>query len=404
VARINRLTLAAASAAVLALLVALRAGAQAPAQVPAATPVSLQAALAELDTQLTDSFAADGVGSASIGVLQGADLIWTRNFGFADADARRPATSDSAYRIGSITKQFTALALLQAVQDGRMRLTDPLEKYVPEVRRMKDARAGTPPVTLLQVATMTAGIGREPECEGPLDGPVSRWQQKLLACIPGTAYVNEPGTEYLYSNIGYAMLGLAIERAVGQPFTTFVAERTFRPLGMTRTAFEPTEAMRRDLAHGYTRRGREGPYTSAVPDAELEGRGYKVPNGAILSSVNDMAKFLAWELGHGPAGVLDKATQEANYRRVYSSTSGRGELTLSSGYGIGFQATRRGDVVILGHGGSTAGYLASALVHRPSQLGVIVLRSCDSCAFAAGPVATRILERLVATAQDAARR
>jgi CubicO group peptidase (beta-lactamase class C family) len=383
---------AAACVALSAALLTLRLGAQVQA------PAALGSALAELDRELAAEFAADGVGGASLGVVLGPDLIWTRNFGVADVETNRPVTSDSAYRIGSITKQFTALALLQAVEDGRMRLTDPLETWVPEVRRLKDARAGTPPVTLLQVATMTSGIAREPECDGPLDGAVSRWQRKLIECIAGTSYVNEPGTEYLYSNVGYAMLGLAVERAVGRPFTTFVAERTFRPLGMSKTAFEPTDAMRQDLARGYARRGREGPYTSAVADAELEGRGYKVPNGAILSSVNDMAKFLAWELGHGPAEVLDRDTQQSNYRRVYSATNARGELALNSGYGVGFQAQRRGDVVMLGHGGSTAGYHASALFHRGSQLGVVVLRSCDSCSFDAGPVASRVLERLVAAA------
>ncbi len=373
-------------------LLALHSGAQSQA------PAALVSALAELDRDLATEFSADGVGGASIGVVVGADLVWTRNFGVADAETKRPVTSDSAYRIGSITKQFTALALLQAVQDGRMRLTDPLEKYVPEARLLRDARPGTPPVTLLQVATMMAGIAREPDCDGPLDGPVGRWQQKLLECMAGTAYASEPGTEYLYSNIGYAMLGLAVERAVLQPFTSFVAERTFGPLGMSRTAFEPTEAVRRDLARGYTRRGRDGPYSSTVPDAELDGRGYKVPNGALLSSVNDMAKFLSWELGHGSDDVLDRAVQQSNYRRVYSATAGRGELTLASGYGIGFQAQRHGDVVLLGHGGSTAGYHASALVHRESQLGVVVLRNCDSCSFDAGPVASRILRRLVAQA------
>jgi len=369
----------------------------------AALPAPMAAALERLDGELAAEFAADGVGGASIGVVFRGELVWTRNFGVADAATGRAVTSDSAYRIGSITKQFTALALLQAVEDGRVRLTDPLERYLPEVRRLRNPREGTPPVTLLQVATMTAGIDREPDCEGPLDGPVSRWQEKLLACIPGTGYANEPGTEYLYSNIGYAMLGLAIERAVGQPFTTFVGERTFAPLGMSRTAFEPTDAVRLDLAHGFTRRGREGPYTSTVPDAELDGRGYKVPNGAILSSVNDMAKFVAWELGFGPDTVLDRTTQESNYRRVHSATNGRGALTLSSGYGLGFQAQRRGDVVMLGHGGSTAGYHASALFHRESRLGVIVLRNCDSCRFDAGPVASRMLERLVTSAPTKAR-
>ncbi len=103
----------------------------------------------------------------------------------------------------------------------------------------------------------------------------------------------------------------------------------------------------------------------------------------------------------GPDGILSRDTQASNYRRVSSATSTRGELTLSSGYGLGFQATRRGDVVMLGHGGSTAGYHASALFHRETELGVVVLRGCDSCAFDAGPVAARVLLRLVAAVRDA---
>jgi CubicO group peptidase (beta-lactamase class C family) len=368
---------------------------------PVATQSALsaaqQAVLAEFDRELADRFAADGVGGLSIGVVSGAELAWTRNLGVTAMDDGRPVTSDTVYRIGSITKQFTALALLQAVEQGRMRLTDPLEQHVPEVRHLQDRHDGTPPVTLLQVATMTSGIAREPDCEGPLDGPVNRWTAKLLECIPGTAYAAEPGTQYLYSNVGYAMLGLAVERAVGMPFTAFVEQHIFDPLGMTRSAFEPTPELRRDLARGYARRGREGPHTSAVADRELEGRGYKVPNGAILSSVRDLARFVAWELGHGPERVLAPATRDANFRRVYSSSSGRGELALDAGYGVGFQAQRRGDVVMLGHGGSTAGYHASALFHRESQLGVVVLRSCDSCIrdVDAGPLAARLLERLV---------
>jgi hypothetical protein len=88
---------------------------------------------------------------------------------------------------------------------------------------------------------------------------------------------------------------------------------------------------------------------------------------------------------------------------VYSATNGRGELALDSGYGLGFMAQRRGNVVILGHGGSTAGYHASALFHRASRLGVIVLRNCDTCGFNAGPVASRMLERLVTVSDRGAR-
>lgn len=353
----------------------------------------LETALRGLDAALAAEFEKDGIGGASIGVVSGDKLVWSRHFGFADAEAKRVPTNDSAYRIGSITKQFTTLALLQLVEQGKMRLSDPIAKYVPEIKAVKTEFPEAPPITLLQVATMMSGLAREPGCANHSVGPLSVWQQKVLDCLPQTRYQFEPGTEYLYSNIGYATLGLAIERAAGKPFTQVVTDQIFKPLGMTRSTFEPTPALRQDLAHGYVRRDGKGDRTG--PDRELDGRGYRVPNGAIFSTVNDLARFVAWELGEGPSGILKKETQEANYRRVYSATNTSGTLTMTSGYGLGFQAMRRGDLVFLGHGGSTAGYHASALVHRPSRIGVIVLRGCDSCPFDAGPVAAQVLQRLI---------
>ena len=119
-----------------------------------------------------------------------------------------------------------------------------------------------------------------------------------------------------------------------------------------------------------------------------------MPNGALFSTVTDLAKFVAWELGEGPAGILKKETQDANYARAFASGA-----AFTTGYGVGFQIARRGEVVMLGHGGSTAGYHASALVNRASKLGVIVLRNCDSCELDAGPTAARILQRIAARPQ-----
>src|SRR5207253_6818281 len=135
-----------------------------------------------------------------------------------------------------------------------------------------------------------------------------------------------------YSNIGYATLGLAIERASGQPYVDLVTQKIFRPLAMTESGFEPTSAILKDLAHGYLLQNGKGDRT--VPDRELDGRGYRVPNGAIFSTVTDLARFASWELGEGPAGLLKKDTQDANYRRVYSATNTNGALTMTSGYGL----------------------------------------------------------------------
>lgn len=355
----------------------------------AAPGARLAGLFGEIDTTLAADFAKDGVGGLSIGVVSGRSLAWSRHYGYADAEEKQAPTNDTVYRIGSITKQFTALAMLQLVEQGHMRLTDPLERYVPEIRQIKNPPAGTPPITLLQVATMHSGLAREPGCQNHSVGPVAAWQKIVIECLPLTTYANEPGTTYLYSNIGYASLGLAVERAGGRPFVAQVTERILKPLGMSRSAMEATPEMRRDLAHGYQRRQGSEP-SRANGDRELDGRGYRVPNGALFSTIHDLAKFVAWELGEGPDGVLKKETQDANYARAFFSNA-----AMTSGYGVGFQITRRGDVVMIGHGGSTAGYHASALVHRPSKLGVIVLRNCDSCTVDAGPVAARTLERLV---------
>ena len=138
-------------------------------------------------------------------------------------------------------------------------------------------------------------------------------------------YVNEPGTRYLYSNFGYATLGLAIERAGTQPFMDQVDTGILAPLGMARSAMEATPLVRENLAYGY-HRAPDGPASRADGGRELDGRGYRVPSGALFSTITDLAKFAAWEMGAGPAGILNKETQDANYGRAffYIQTAGRG--------------------------------------------------------------------------------
>ena len=360
-------------------------------QVPA-TP-GLDAQLAAIDAQLAAEFAKDGIAGLSVGVVSGDTLVWSKHYGYADAEARRAPTNDTAYRVGSITKQFTALALLQLVEQGKMRLSDPLEKYVPEIRAVQNPHPGAPPITLLQVATMHSGLAREPErdCRDHSVGPVSVWQKKVLDCLPLTRYQYEPGTQYLYSNIGYASLGIAIERAAGKPFVAVVEDQILKPLGMVRSGMEISAPLRRDLAHGYRSTQRKPPASREAADRELEGRGYRVPNGALFSTISDLAKFVSWELGATTATILKKETQDANYNRAFFHNA-----AMTSAYGVGFTVSRRGEMVMLGHGGSTAGFHAAALVHRPSRLGVIAFRNCDNCAVDAGPVATRVLQQLVA--------
>jgi CubicO group peptidase (beta-lactamase class C family) len=347
------------------------AGAQAP-QVPA----NLQAAIARIDAMAAAEQAKDNVASATVGVVHGAQLIWTRSYGDADVERKTPATRDTVYRIGSITKQFTALMLLQLVQDGKVSLSDPVERYFPDVNKIGGRHASAPPITLLQVATMTAGIGREPaNLPKYLVGPVAQWEKTTIAALGETKYDHEPGTRYSYSNIGYAILGAALGRAAGLPYTTHVEQRILAPHGMTSTAFEPNAAIQPALAKGYAI-GRDGGVTFDAPQREHAGRGYKVPNGALYTTIGDLARFVAFELGEGPESVLKRSALAETQARVYSSGA-----QLAGGYGIGFQLTRRGEHVFLGHGGSVAGYIAAAWIHLPSKAGLIVLRNAGGGKF-----------------------
>ena len=395
----------------------LAAGGRPQATAASAVPADLAPAIDTIDKMVAGEFARDNLGSVTVGVVADGRLVWTRSYGYADMEKKLPATADSVYRIGSITKQFTALMLLQLVEQGKVHLSDPVERYFPEVNQVRGRPAGAPPITLVQLATMTSGLDREPaDLDTYLKGPVAEWEKVLISALPQTKYAYEPDTHYFYSNIGYAILGAALGRAAGQMYTQYVQQHIFTPLAMAHTAFEPNPTIAPAITKGYAVLRARAATTSAeqaaeagrrpagssqanatftidteTPAREHQGRGYKVPNGAIYTTVGDLARFVAFELGADVPGVLKRATLEDNYTRVNSSNG-----TLQTGYGIGFQLSRSGDVVIYGHGGSVAGYNASAHFERTSRTGVVVLRNAGGGAVNVETIATRAIATLAA--------
>ena len=355
-----------------------------------------EAALTQIDRMAQTELGQDDIGSVTVGVVKQGALVWTKSYGFADMAARKVATVDTVYRIGSITKPFTALMLLQLVERGVVRLSDPVERYLPAINEVQNRIDGAPPISLVQLATMTSGLGREPEdLPTYLVGPVDEWALVMRNALPHVEYSFEPDTHYHYSNIGYAVLGAALAEASGRPFVDYMTEEIFRPLGMTQTAFEPNPEIQGHLATGYG--VTDGVIDADTPAREHAGRGYKVPNGAMYTTVGDLAKFLAFQLGHGPDNVLARETVADNFTRVNSANG-----DLSTGYGVGFQAIRRDGFVTYGHGGSVAGYRAAAFIARDSQVGVIVLRNVGGGTFRVTDFCLQALEVLVESEESTA--
>jgi CubicO group peptidase (beta-lactamase class C family) len=326
---------------------------------------------AQIDDMVRGAFAVRPVGSVTVGIVSGKDLVWTKTYGEADMEKHVKADKDTIYRIGSITKMFTALMLEQLVDAGKVHLSDQVEKYFPELKSVTGRLPDAPPITLVQLATHTSGLAREPENADAYasGGPPSAWEKSLLSALPHTRYQFEPGTRFFYSNMGFAILGAALSRAAGQPYMEYVPKHILEPLGMTHSGLERTDAMMAHLAKGYmvSPKGVD----SDEPLKEHEGRGYKMPNGAMYTTVGDLARFASFLMGEGPAGVLKPAALEHWLMNSLVPST----MNLDSGYGPGFEVVRRENYISFGHGGAVAGYAAEMSINRQRGIAVIVLSS-----------------------------
>jgi CubicO group peptidase (beta-lactamase class C family) len=331
---------------------------------------SLRPHFPEIDSLVAAELAKRPVGSVTAGVVSGKALAWSKSYGEADVEKKTPADPETVYRIGSITKMFTALMLEQLVEAKKVHLSDPVEKYFPEIKLVQDRFPDAPPITLIQLATHTSGLGREPDnTDTYVTGAVSEWEKTLIAALPHTHYILEPGTRYSYSNIGFAILA-ALARASGERYADYVPKHIFQPLGMTHSALERNAAITAHLSKGYQLMGPNGGVDSETAQRENEtGRGYKVPNGAIYTTVGDLAHFASFLMGQGPESVLKIATLE-NFQMQSIVPA---DLELTHGYGVGFEVERRENYTEFGHGGAVAGYTASLLMNRKTGVGVIVL-------------------------------
>jgi D-alanyl-D-alanine-carboxypeptidase/D-alanyl-D-alanine-endopeptidase len=233
--------------------------------------------------------------SAAVVLRDGPVLL--RAFGFARLVPARPAAPDTLYRIGSVTKVFTATLLVVLRDRGALALDDPVDRHLPPGVRLATDPRGAPAITLRHLATHASGLPRLPVNLAPrgTDPYGGFAAARLLEGLPRTPLDAPAGARYAYSNLGFGVLGLALERASGKPYGTLLEEEILRPLGMTSTRIGVREEDRPRLAAGYGE-GRDR-------EAEPWDLGCLAPAGGIICSAADLAKFLALELRAGEAGV-----------------------------------------------------------------------------------------------------
>jgi D-alanyl-D-alanine carboxypeptidase len=262
-------------------------GGASPAPEPPKPPVGdLGVDVANLNAQLPPYLASIGAGSQNralsgyVLVAQHDQVLYGHGFGFADRAAQRAPTADTSFRTGSVTKQFTAAAILRLEQDGELTVEDPVGKHLP------DYAGPGKDVTIHQLLTHTTGIPNYTAIEAVMARRGEPFTvRELLATFADQPLEFPPGTKFKYSNSNYAILGAIIERASGMPYRTYLAERLFKPAGLASTEVGDA-AGAADRAEGY--RIENG---TAVPAKSID-MSLPFAAGAVRSTANDLMRWL----------------------------------------------------------------------------------------------------------------
>jgi len=340
------------SARALAVVIALALGppsaAAATAPSRAARIAAAEAAVAAEAQRLLDS----GTASVSVSLIVGHEVVSSRAFGFANVHAQCPATPETFYNAASTFKPVTATAVMQLVEQGRVRLDEPVETYLPELKLRDDAGH---PVRVHHLLDHTSALTPDMHM-ADLWG---RGAPETLPAVAARLKVHAvPGERFEYNNAAYALAGLLVERVSGKSFEDCVADAILRPLGITARPVHPTPGMVERLALPYV------PGEDGRPAPVAQKRIDVYPAGDAYLTAADMAHVLCAHLNDGRCGdaTLLKPESVARMQR-----RGPGD------YGLGWGLVPDGDGFLIGHGGGVPGYTAFVLGDPRTHVGVAAM-------------------------------
>ncbi|MCA9138028.1 MAG: serine hydrolase [Planctomycetales bacterium] len=300
----------------------------------------------------------------SISLVDGDRAVWSKGYGFQDAAQTIPATSDTIYRVGSVSKLFTDIAVMQQVEAGKLDLDVPVQTYLPDFAPTNPFKV---PITLRQLMSHRSGLVRESPIGNYFD-PTEPTLDETVASLNQTTLVYPPNTKTKYSNAAIAVVGAVLERSFDQPHAQRVKTSILEPLEMGDSSFLLTESVRKKLATGWMRT-EYGPRFEA-PEFLL-GTG---PAGNMYSSVADLAKFLRWMFDSG-AAKSGKIIDPETYRLM--TTPVKNAEGKDEGFGIGFHIQDLDGETKIGHGGAVYGFSTQLEALPGRELGVAAVASLD---------------------------
>ena len=330
--------------------------------------------------------AKNDVQGLSIALVDDQQVVWSEGFGFADTAVQTPASGDTVYRVGSVSKLFTCLAAMQLMEQGRLKLDAPLATYVPDFS-LRSRFSNAAPITLRSIMTHHSGI--------PSDYAKGMWTKQpqpissLPALIRDEYAAFPPNTVFSYSNLGMSLLGLAVQNASGQEFSHHLQQAVLAPLGMNHSAFSPAIGNVAPAAKAY----RNGEEKQEPPLRDM-------PAGGLNASVNDMTRFIRMVLAEGDLDGQRIIKPETLREMLRPQNS---DVALDQGFrvGLGWMLDGLGGIniknvgTVAHHNGATLYHRAQLVVLPQVKLGVVVLSNSGSAQQVVNTIATEALKLAV---------
>jgi D-alanyl-D-alanine carboxypeptidase len=330
----------------------------------------------KIDSAVREVLKTTGAPSASIAVVKDGSIVYLQAYGSARLDPKTPARADMRYSIGSISKQFTATAVLMLAEQKQLSLDDPVSRFLPTLTRANE-------VTIRELLSHTSGYQDYwPQDYVPpfMTHPITA--EKILDIWAQKPLDFEPGTDWQYSNTGFVAAGLIVEKASGEHLLDFLADHVFKPLAMESVVNVDQGRLTESDPIGYLRYAL-GP----LRPAPKEGKGWLFAAGELAMTAQDLAR---WDIGM----IERKLLSPASYREMQT------EVLLKNGlgtrYGLGIDVTRQMGRRALEHGGEVSGFTAENLVFPDDRAAVVVLVNEDATG-APDAIARKIAAQLFAS-------
>jgi putative ATP-binding cassette transporter len=320
--------------------------------------------ISEIEQWVQEQMKKAEIPGMSVTIVNGKETVFQQGFGFSDLSRKTSVTDSTIFELGSNSKAFTALAVLKLEKEGKVRLNDPVDQYIPWLQVTYNGKPAV--ITIEQLLHHTSGIPFETIGKLP-EGNSKDSLEKTVRTLQDLPLNREPGESFEYATINYDVLGLVIERVTGQPFADYMGEQIFQPLGLKHTFVFNKPDVPEEIATGY-KFGYTDP-RSYVPPFYMGN----APAGYMMSNAEDMALWLKIQLGAIRNGSFDYSLIDASHlanRSVKPDSNG-------SSYAAGWDVFQKGDGEI-SHAGNNPTFSSFVGMRSGEGIGVVVLANINS--------------------------